>query len=293
MSGVVSDSSSKKSPDELSDVERAAIFAAANTRSSRSDAFRAGRAPVPKTALRWVIALVVLLGVGGILGDHFFPGVGKPPANNLNVKPSLSITTTPSPTSSNSIESLQAFMNLKFIDSASAKNFTLTTQSGATWSLDDQRSKVIVLTFFDATCNDICPILGAEIQLASQQLGAYSSRVEFVVVNSDPRHTRISHDVAALQVPRLADVPSVTFLSGSVNELDRVWTDYGILVTVGSKANEVSHNNALYFIGPRGNIEAYGVPPAQEDSFGQYSLSESVIHRYAEGIAATVKGMLQ
>jgi cytochrome oxidase Cu insertion factor (SCO1/SenC/PrrC family) len=152
---------------------------------------------------------------------------------------------------------------------------------------------VVVLTFYSSTCNDICPVVGAEFKEASQQLGRNSSRVEFVVVNSDPRHTRTSLDSAALRVPGLANVSSVKFLTGTIDQLNSVWTTYGVLVKVGAQANQVSHNNVLYFIDTQGNLAAYSVPFAQESSLGNYSLDAAILHRYAEGIAVTAESLLQ
>lgn len=283
---------SVESSDELSADERAAIFAASNTRVDRVAAFRTGRVPIPPKALAWAAAVILFLGIGGIVGQHYFPSFSGKTAPTSIAKTTLSTTTT-SPSSPNSITSLEAFMGLKFIGTATATNFSLMTQSGKPWSLASQKGKVVVLAFYSSTCNDICPVVGAEIKQASEQLGKYSARVEFVVVNTNPRQTRVSSDSAALKVPGIIDSPAITFLSGSLSQLNRVWTTYGISIKVGAKANQISHNNALYFIGPEGDLAAFSKPFATESSSGKFSLDAASIRRYAEGIAAAADSLFQ
>ncbi|HEY5266567.1 MAG TPA: SCO family protein [Acidimicrobiales bacterium] len=293
MTGINTDSNSAEPSDELSADERAAIFAAANAPVDRIAAFRAGRVPIPPKALAWTVAAILFLGVGGIVTDHYFPNFSNATTPTSIVKSSFTTTTTTNPASANTINSLQAFMGLKFINTANATDIALTTQSGNAWDLASQKGKVVVLTFYDSTCDDICPVVGAEIKQASQQLGQYSSRVEFVVVNTDPRQTSVSNNSAALQIPGLANSKSVTLLSGTVNQLNKVWTSYGILIKIGTQANQISHNNALYFIGPQGKLAAFSKPFAQEDSSGKYSLDAATIHRYGEGIAVTADSLFQ
>jgi len=293
MTGINTDPGSVEPNDELGAEERAAIFAAANTRVDRIAAFRTGRVPIPPKALAWTAAAILFFGVGGIVSDHYFPNFSNATTSTSIVKSTLSTTTTTGAAPANTINSLQAFMGLKFINTASATNFSLTTQSGRSWNLASQKGKAVVLTFYNSTCNDICPVLGAEIKQASQLLGQYSSRVEFVVVNTNPRRTRVTKNSAALQLPGIAKLPSLTFLTGSLSQLNSVWSSYGILVKVGAKENQVSHNNALYFIGPNGNLEAFSKPFAKKNSSGVFSLDSTTLHRYAEGIAATTDSLFQ
>ncbi len=86
--------------------------------------------------------------------------------------------------------------------------------------------------------------------------------------------------------------PSVTLLSGNVDTLNRVWTAYGVRVAVGAKASEVSHNNALYFIGPNGNIVSYAEPFGNEDKTGLYSLNPSSLRTYARAVAETADSLV-
>ena len=50
----------------------------------------------------------------------------------------------------------------------------------------------MVVTFFNAECDDICPVLSQEITEADKLLGPGRTDVEFVVVNSDPLETALA-----------------------------------------------------------------------------------------------------
>lgn len=276
-------------PVELDEERRAAIFAAAN---APSDRFRAGsnrRVTIPRKFILWAVAAVLFLGLGGEVGQHFFETYGK--ATPTTTTSLLKGTPTTDPNLPTLI-SLQVFIGLKDIGDEIAPPFTLRTQNGHKWRLTKHKGQVVVLAFYDSTCNDICPVVGNELRLASHELGAYGTKVNLVIVNTDPDATTISSASPALRVPGLSDDPSVTLLSGSVDTLNRVWTAYGVRVAVGAKKSEVSHNNALYFIGTNGNIVAYAVPFGNEDKTGLYSLNQSSLRTYARAIAETADSLV-
>jgi len=276
---------------EISEEQRAAIFAAANAPKGRRAALREGRAKVPTKFIVWSIVAVLLLGLGGEIGQHFFETYGKAPSVTTPSSPVLNPTTTTTPATPNLI-SLQVFMRLKGIGTAVAPTFTLQDQRHRRWSLAAQHGKVVVLTFYNAICNDICPVLGAEIRQASQELGGDASRIEFAIVNTDPQSTTISADTGALRAVGLSNRPSVVFLSGSVTAMNSVWGAYGVRIAVGAKPGEVSHNNALYFITPNGYLADYAVPFGTEDTTGRYSLDPSSLRLYALAIAETAESLV-
>src|SRR5664280_866429 len=119
-------------------------------------------------------------------------------------------------------------MGLKEIANAHASPFTLRDQAGREWGLVGAKGKVVVLTFYNVNCNDVCPVVGAEIRQAQARLGASASKVEFVIVNSDPNHFAVSAAPAALSVPGLTNTPSVFFLTGPLLQLNAVWISYGV-----------------------------------------------------------------
>ena len=276
---------------ELSEEERASAFATANAAKARSAAFHRGRAPVPPKFIIWTVVAVVLLGLGGEVGQHFFETIGKAPTVTIPTSPPVKGTPAATPKSP-SLIALQVYMGLKEIGTEVAPPFTLKTPSGSDWSLKNQRGKVVVLAFFNSICNDICPVLGEEIRDASRELGVERSKVEFAIVNTDPNHLKISPRSDALTVPGLSGDPAVTLLSGTIATLNPVWSAYGIRILVGATATEVSHNNVLYFVAPNGDLSAYAAPFGTESKTGRYSLAASSLHLYARAIAETADSLV-
>ena len=279
-----------REPGELNEEERASIFASANARRDRRGVVRAGRKTVSTKFVAWAVAAVLFLGLGGQVAQHFFETYGKA-APTTTTFPALTGTPTTDPNLP-ALISLQVFMGLKEIGDEVAPTFTLHTPSGHRWRLRSHRGHVIVLAFYNSVCNDICPVLGAEIRVASHEISA-GSNVDFVIVNTDPHATTISSRSLALTVPDIAHDPSVTFLSGGVDTLNRVWSDYGVRIFVGAKLKQVSHNNVLYFIGPTGNLAAYAAPFGTESKTGQYSLDASSLRTFARAIAETADSLVQ
>jgi cytochrome oxidase Cu insertion factor (SCO1/SenC/PrrC family) len=277
-------------PGALDEAQRAAIFAAANAPRDHHGDLMKKRITVPPKFIAWTIVAVLVLGLGGEVLQHFFETYGKASTTTTTVVLKGTPTTNPN---APSLISLQVFLGLKDIGDATAAPFTLRTQRGKKWRLTSHKGQVIVLAFYDSTCNDICPVLGREIALASHEVGAQGASVHFVIVNTDPKATTISTRSKALTVPGLGGDPSVTLLSGSVGALDRVWTAYGIRVIVGAKANEVSHNNALYFIGPNGNLVSYSQPFGMKSASGVYSLDQPTLRTCARAIAETADSLVQ
>ncbi len=285
------DHGAPRDPNELDEAQRAAIFAAANAPRDRHGAVMNRRVTVPRKFIVWAVVAVLVLGLGGGVLQHFFQTYGKA-SNATTTTIVLKGTPTTDPNLS-SLISLQVFMGLKDIGEATAPTFTLRTQRGRTWRLASHKGQVVVLAFYNSTCNDICPVLGKEIALASHEVGAQGASVRFVIVNTDPRATTITSMSKALTVPGLRGDQSVTLLSGTVDALSRVWSDYGIRVIVGARASEITHNNALYFIGPNGNLVSYSEPFGTQSTNGHYSLDLPTLRTYARAIAETADSLVR
>jgi cytochrome oxidase Cu insertion factor (SCO1/SenC/PrrC family) len=277
---------------ELSEEQRASVFAAANASRNRTVAMRTRQVPVPRKFVIWSIVAVLLLGLGGEVAQHFFETYGKAPKATVPTSPVIK-GTPPSTIHTPTLISLQVFMGLKDIGTAVAPTFSLTNQSGKRWSLKSAKGKVVVLAFYNSICNDICPVLGSEIRKASTELGADASKVVFVIVNTDPSHTHISLESPAILVPGLTDISSLELLSGNISALNSVWSSYGVRVLVGVKSDEVSHNNELYFISPLGHLAAYASPFGTESRSGLYSLGASSVNLYARAIAETADSLVR
>ena len=280
----------------LTNEERAAAFSGAASPVSggvdRNAALRAGRTPVPRKVVLGIIAAFAVIGLGGVVLEHFFGNVGVATSvttttlSNTGAPPAPPVPATPQLTAP-----LAAFIGLKSIGNAQAPSLAFRDQTGTVWSLQDQTGKVVVVTFANIGCNDICPVLTDELRQAHSLLGA-TAQVEFVIVNTDPNNTSVVSAPDALTVNGLEGDHSVHFLTGSLRQLNAVWISYGVTVTVGNSPQQMTHNNVLYFVDPQDRLRAEAIPFANENGRGVYVLPQADVARFAQGIAVTAASLM-
>ena len=268
------------SPRGLSDEERARAFATSQS---------TGRASLPPAFFKWAAAVIVVLGGGGALLERAMSSATPQPSRTTPPVASVSAPVAQNPLTS----SLPSLLGLKRLGPTPAPTLDLTAQSGAPWRLSDQRGHVVIVTFYDASCHDICPVLGAELRAALRDLGTRAAQVRVAIVNTDPRVTTASKQVAALDTPGLSGRANVWFLTGSLNQLNDVWSSYGVTINVGAKASQIAHNNVLYFVDPRGRLRSLAVPFANEDRSGTYSLGATEVARFAKGLANVAGSLIR
>ena len=258
----------------------------------RAAAFAANEPPVPRKFVHWILAGAVVLGLGGLGLEHLLSSAGLNPIPTAH-SPSVTTTTSPgaptAPPSGHRAQlsaSLPSFMDLTSMRGRPAPPIHLIDQSGQPYSLGTSGTKATVLTFFNGPCNDICPVMAAEIAQADADLGAEAAHVEFVTVNTDPSALSGSGLAGAEAASKLATLSNWTILTGSLSAMDTVWKSYGIAITVVQKTGAEAHNNFVYFIDPQGREIYRAAPFANESPSGGYSLSSTDMDRWATGIAA-------
>lgn len=268
-------------PQELTEQERAQAFANTRPPVDLATAFRGGNVPKPPKFIVVMVAVFAVLVLTGVIVQYVV-GSSVPASTSRTTLP---LPRSPQAPSGHQLSSSQsAILGLKTINAKSPANFTLQDQNGQPWTLSAQNGKVVVLTFYDATCNDICPVLGAEIREARTLLGTSNANVVFAIVNTDPTALDVTRAPRALTIPHLSGLASVHFLTGSLNALNNVWTNYGITINVGSKPGEVAHNNLMYFIDPSGALRAQALPFGNESHAGVFSLGAAQMRQFARGV---------
>ena len=273
----------------LSEEERAAMFRS-SAPIDRNARRRGGKSSIPPKAVAWLLVIFAVLGLGGEAGEHYFGNFGVTSATTTKFLPSNANL---APVRSVNEMTEDSFIGLKEISNAVAPSFTLVTQNDRKWNLSRVGHKVVVLFFENTTCNDICPVLGAEMKEARAQLGSNARSIVFAIVNTDPRNIAVNPHPLALELPHLEGTPNVVFLTGSLHRLNSVWVKYGIRIKVGSAPSEVSHNNEIYFIGAKHRLEALATPFAKVSNKNAFSLSATYIARYAKGIAETAISLVE
>ena len=262
----------------------------------RSAALAHGAPGIPGNFVFWLLGAVFALALGGLVAERLFSAVGLDSTSTLTtttttVPPAPGSTATGPPAATRSLHApLAAFMGMSTGPAHAAPAFTLDDLSGRATAVPAP-PRVVVLTFFDATCNDICPVLAAEIEQADADLGARAAQVEFVTVNTDPAALAPSAAAPVLGTG-LGALPNWRMVTGPLSTLDAVWKDYGVSISVATQTGRVAHNDVMAFIDSRGALRARATPFADESAAGTYSLPAAVVTRWGRGIASTAEGMM-
>jgi protein SCO1/2 len=135
-----------------------------------------------------------------------------------------------------------------------ASDFTLARGDGGSFQLSQMRGKVVLLFFGYTSCPDVCPTTLAELNQAMGQLGGDAEKVQVIFVSVDPsRDTpeRVQEYVNHFN-------PAFIGLSGSEEELTKVWREYGVFreIVEGTSALGyiVNHTARVTLIDASGNL---------------------------------------
>ncbi len=265
----------------------------------RAAALEKGAPGVPPNFVYWVLGAVLVLSLGGLLAEHLFSAVGLNPqaatSTTSTTARAAATTAPPAPTSGTSppvsaqeqsLEApLAAFMGLSTPRPSLTPSFSLTGVGGDTVSVPTRPPSVVVLTFFDATCNDICPVLASEIRDADVDLGTRASQVEFVTVNTDPAALAAGDAGPAVVGTGLGSLPNWHMATGPLAAVDAVWKKYGVSISLNQRTGFEGHNDVMDFVDEHGDLRYRATPFADESSTGSFSLPAANVARWGEGIA--------
>jgi cytochrome oxidase Cu insertion factor (SCO1/SenC/PrrC family) len=135
-----------------------------------------------------------------------------------------------------------------------AANFTLTSQNGQQVALSSLRGKVVLLTFLDPVCITDCPLIAQEMKSADALLGSKAGDTELVAVVANPTYRSTAYTKAFTDQENLSQVSNWLYLTGSLNQLENVWHDYGIEVEDLPAGAMAAHNDLAFVIDAHGNI---------------------------------------
>ncbi len=135
--------------------------------------------------------------------------------------------------------------------------FTLTDETGRKVSLADYRGKVVILSFIDAECQTICPLTSTAMLDAKEALGSAGKDVQLLAVNANWRSIQVD------DVLNYTDLHGMTgrwhFLTGSLPQLSRVWSEYGLNEYALARAQKldtkvIDHVDETFVIDPQGRL---------------------------------------
>jgi protein SCO1/2 len=138
---------------------------------------------------------------------------------------------------------------------AKAADIQLTDQYGNPFRLSDQKRKVVMIFFGYTNCTDVCPTTLSHFKQIRAQLGSQAQDVEFLFITVDP-----ARDTVQRMKDYLANYdPAFIGLTGTQAELESVWKNYGVYVSIPDNASasgtgyEVNHTTRIYAIDKQGN----------------------------------------
>jgi cytochrome oxidase Cu insertion factor (SCO1/SenC/PrrC family) len=117
-------------------------------------------------------------------------------------------------------------------------------------SLSQFRGKVILLGFEDSECTTVCPLTTQSMVFARDLLGAAGDSVQLLGVDANPDAIAVSNVLAYSRVHGM--VNQWAFLTGSLAQLKKVWSDYHVAVQVQS--GQIDHTPALFLIDQQGRL---------------------------------------
>ena len=145
-----------------------------------------------------------------------------------------------------------------------APEIELARDNGGNFQLSEMQGNVVLLFFGYTSCPDVCPTTLSELRKVNEELGKNADRVKVVFVTVDPERDtpeKIQEYVSIFN-------PAFIGLSGSTNDLEPVWKEYGVYreidkATSSASGYLVTHSARVYVIDPDGNLRlsySYGTP---------------------------------
>jgi protein SCO1 len=151
-----------------------------------------------------------------------------------------------------------------------AAEFSLERSDGTSFQLSQMRGRVVLLFFGYTSCPDICPTTLAELNQAMGKLReSEADRVQVVFVTVDPE--RDTPERTQEYVNHFN--PGFIGLSGTEEQLAKVWSDYGVFreIVEGTSALGyiVNHTARVTLIDGNGNMRI---------SFGFDTPVDNIVH---------------
>jgi protein SCO1/2 len=145
-----------------------------------------------------------------------------------------------------------------------APEIELTRDNGSSFRLSELRGNVVLLFFGYTSCPDVCPTTLSELRKVNANLGSAADQVKVVYVTVDPE--RDTPEVIQKYVSIFN--PAFIGLSGSMEQLQPVWQNYGVFRQIDQVAGSasgytVTHSARVYLIDQDGNLRlsySYGTP---------------------------------
>jgi protein SCO1/2 len=135
-----------------------------------------------------------------------------------------------------------------------APEITLFSSQGGEYRLDSKTGKFVLIFFGYTYCPDVCPTTLYEMKEIKARLKDKAENIEFVFITVDP-----DRDAQEQLTRYLASFDGSFFgLTGTTEQLEKVWKDYGVYREIQETNNSlgylVDHTSRLYLINSQGEL---------------------------------------
>ncbi len=138
-----------------------------------------------------------------------------------------------------------------------AQTLSLVDHTGKAVTLNDFKSKVVVLFFGYTHCPDVCPTTMSDLNVALKKMGHQSNRVQVLFVTLDP--LRDTQEVLAKYVPSFNE--SFIGLRGDEQQTAETAKNFKIFYSqqadAGKSGYVIDHSAGLYAFDQLGKIRLY------------------------------------
>lgn len=139
-----------------------------------------------------------------------------------------------------------AFNGETFEPLSAAPEINMTDHGGNPFQLSGLQGRIVLLFFGFTNCVDECPTTLAHIKLALGKLGDQAGEVQVVLISTDP----IRDTPQALQDFLGKFDPSYLGITGTLDEMETIWQDYGVEVLDGGE----THSSFVYVVDQQGSL---------------------------------------
>ncbi len=135
-----------------------------------------------------------------------------------------------------------------------APEFSLLSSQGGEYRLVSSTGKFVLIFFGYTHCPDVCPTTLYEMKEIKARLKEKAEKIEFVFITVDPE--RDTQDQLTRYLASFDE--SFYGLTGTTQELEKVWKDYGVYREIQETDNSlgylVDHTSRLYLINSQGEL---------------------------------------
>jgi protein SCO1/2 len=153
------------------------------------------------------------------------------------------------------IEKPHTFRGSVIDPAVKAPNFNLESSQGGEYNLQNRTGKFVLIFFGYTFCPDVCPTTLFEMKEIKARLKDKAEKIDFVFITVDPE--RDTQD----QLSRYLDSFDQSFygLTGSVEQLEAVWKEYGVYREIQETDSPigylVDHTTRQYLVNAQGELE--------------------------------------